>query len=100
MENKYERRLDRIDYFPERGEFGKDSKEKELYLTCECRTEALKLNRFFGEDGIYLTIFKYQGSNLNFFARLKMACKVLKGCGINTSEIVLSKKNWKKLKNF
>lgn len=103
MENRYERRLEIVDWIPERGNFGKeykDSKEKELYLSCECGTEALKLNRFIGEEDYYLTVFKYKGSVLTFFARFKMAWKVLRGKGINTSEIVLSKKNWDKLKKF
>jgi len=105
MENKYERRLDLIDWeFPiERGEFGKKSEneeEKELFLACNCKSEVLGIQKFADEDEYYLTVLKYRSENYRFFERLKLAWKVFRGEGINTADVVLSSENFNKLKHF
>lgn len=101
---KFELRQDIIwDDSPQRGGFGVEYKDKEtteLYLSCECGSEILKIESFTDEDSVYLTVFKYAPESISLFKRLSLAWDVLNGRKINTADVVLSAENFNKLKNF
>lgn len=73
---------------------------KNILLNCECHGEVLSLTRFENEEETYFTVYKYSYSGISFFRRIKMAIRVLKGEGISTADVVLSKENFEKIKEF
>lgn len=72
--------------------------KKELYIPCECLGEIIKLDKFDDEEEIYLTVYRYSFPNISFFRRIKFAIKALKGEGIRTADVVLSKESFNKIK--
>lgn len=74
--------------------------KKELYVSCECQSEIVKLDKFDDEEEIYLTVYKYYFPKSSFWLRIKAAIKVLKGEGIRTADVVLSKESFNKIKKF
>lgn len=101
---KFELRQDIIlDDSPQRGEFGIEHRYNEtieLYLSCECGSEILKVETFADKQEIYISVFKYAPGNTSLRKRLSLAWDVLNGRKINTSDVVLSKSNFDKLRNF
>lgn len=75
-------------------------KNKNLLLKCECFGEVISIDRFEDEQETSITIYKYSYPDISFFRRIKMAIKVLKGEGISTADVVLSKENFNKIKEF
>lgn len=75
-------------------------KNKNLLINCECHGEVLSLTRFENEEETYFTVYKYSYYSISFFRRIKLAIKVLKGEGISTADVVLSKENFDKIKEF
>lgn len=73
---------------------------KNLLLKCECFGEVISIYRFEDEQETSITIYKYFATDISFFRRIKMAIKVLKGEGISTADVVLSKENFEKIKEF
>lgn len=71
-------------------------KKEELFLPCECNSEILRVSRFESEDEVYLTVYRFSGSNYSFWERLKF----LFGEKVKTADLVLSKESFEKLKNF
>lgn len=71
-------------------------KEKSIYLSCECKSEVLKVSKFDSEDEVYLKVYHYAGKKYSFFERL---CMLFKGKVI-AAEIILNKKEFNKLKSF
>lgn len=71
-------------------------KKEELIIPCECDSEVLRVTRFESEDEVYLTVYRFSGSNYSFWERLKF----LFGGKVKTADLVLSKDNFEKLKNF
>lgn len=74
----------------------KEVVKKELFLSCECGSEILKVEKYQGEDEYYLTVYSYLSTKYTFFERL---C-ILFGGKVRTSDIVLSKKEFEKLKKW
>jgi len=74
--------------------------KKEEYIPCQCLGEVLSVCRYYDEEETTLTVYKYSSVSFNFFDRLKMAWKVFKGEGVATADVVLSKENFDKLRNF
>lgn len=74
--------------------------ETEMYLSCNCHGEILKVEKFAEEDEYYLTVFKYKDLEYSFLERLKLAWKVFRGRGLNTFDIILSSQNFNKLRDF
>lgn len=101
---RFELRQDIIlDDSPQRGEFGIEHRDKEtveLYLTCHCGSEILKIESFTDAEEVYLSVFKYSPTNTSLFRRLSLAWDVLNGRKINTADIILSAGDFNKLRNF
>lgn len=77
-----------------------EPKEKTIFIPCNCKSEVVGLSKYDDEDEIYLTVYKYSSTSYSFFARIKMAWKVLKGESIDTADVVLSKENFEKIRQF
>lgn len=75
-------------------------KEKELLVSCNCKSEVLGLTRFEDEEEVYLTVYKYYSVSTSFFARLKMAIKIFTDGKLAVSDVIISKENFEKIKNF
>jgi len=69
---------------------------KELNIKCQCGSEIVNLMRFPDEEETYLTIYSYSSERYSFLDRLK----ILFGVKTRTTDIVLSKEDWNKLKQF
>lgn len=81
-------------------DFFKLMEEKELLVSCNCKSEVLSLVKYDNEEEIYLTVYKYYSVYNSFFARLKMAWKVLTDGKVDIADVVLSKENFEKIKQF
>lgn len=77
-----------------------EPKEKTIFIPCNCKSEVVGLSKYDDEDEIYLTVYKYSSISFSFFTRIKMAWKVIKGESIDTADVVLSKENFEKIKEF
>ena len=71
-------------------------KDKEVVLKCSCLNELVRINRWNGESETYLTIYKYRGSSLSFWDKLKF----LFGSSVIGGDVVLSEEEFNKLKEF
>lgn len=78
----------------------KTTDAKYLHIPCECQGEILILQKFDDEEEVYLTVYRYSFPNISFFRRMKAAIKVLRGEGIRTADVVLSKESFNKIKKF
>jgi len=78
----------------------KPVKNKKLFIECECYGEILKIDKFSDEDEYYLTVFKYSFPSISFLRRIRYALDVLRGKGIQTADLVISKENFNKIKKF
>lgn len=76
--------------------------KEELLVPCECLSEILRIERWSDEEGqVSMQLYKYFSvDNISFWRRVKMAFEVLRGREINTADIIISKENWNKIKNF
>lgn len=74
----------------------KEPERKDLFLSCSCESEILRLSKWEDEDEIYLTIYQYLSDRYTFWERIK----ILFGGKSKTADIVLSKKEFNKLKKF
>ncbi len=79
--------------------FMEDNK-KELYISCQCANEILKVEQFLDEEEVYLSVFRYHSDSTSLWRRLGMCLDVLLGRGVNTADVVISKKDFEELKNF
>lgn len=70
--------------------------KKEQFISCECQSEVLKLERWEDEEETYLTVYQYMSDRYSFWERLVS----LFGGKVRTCDIVLSKENFDKLKKF
>jgi hypothetical protein len=71
-------------------------KRKDLYLPCTCETELLRVSKWEDEEDVYITVYQYLNERYSFWERLK----ILFGGKSKTCDIVLSKKEFNKLKKF
>lgn len=99
---KYELKQDMLLGFEERGGGEKLPKveERELLMSCDCYGEIVRLTNYSDEEEVYLTIYKYHFEGQSFLTRLKGAWNVFRGRGISTADVVLSKENFNKIKQF
>ncbi len=74
----------------------KEPQRKDLYLTCSCESETLRLTQWEGEEEVYLTAYSYLNERYSLFERLV----ILFGGKSKTAVIILSKKEFNKLKKF
>lgn len=74
--------------------------DNKIHLTCESGSEILQVQKFEGEDAVYLTVFKHAFDNAPFWKRVELAWDVLNGRRINTADVVLRLDEFAKLKNF
>lgn len=74
--------------------------KKELFIECECHGEILKIDKFSDEYEYYLTVFKYYFPSISFLRRIRYALDVLRGKGIETADLIISKENFNKIKKF
>lgn len=74
----------------------KTQEDKEIFVNCECNTEVLRVSKFEGETEVYLTIYQFASKKYTFWERLK----IFFGGDIKTTEIILSRKNFEKLKEI
>lgn len=70
--------------------------KKELFLSCSCESEVVKLTKWDDEEEVYLSIYSFLADKYSFWERLK----ILFGGKTKSAEIILSKKEFSKLKNF
>lgn len=75
-------------------------KDKNLLLRCECFGEVISIERFENEQEVYLTVYQYSFVDISFFRRIKYAIDVLRGKKLRTADVVLSKENFDKIKEF
>jgi hypothetical protein len=74
----------------------KEPKIKDLYLTCSCQSEIVKVSQWEGEEEVYFTIYSFLAEKYSLWERL---C-ILFGGKTKSTEIILSKKEFNKLKKF
>ena len=67
-----------------------------LYLSCQCNSEVLTLDRFEDEEEIYLTIYSHSGERYSFWERVK----ILFGGKVRTADLVISYEDFEKIKQF
>ena len=70
--------------------------KKELFLTCACEADILKIEKWSDDEDVFLTVFSYQSLRYSFWERLIF----LFGGKTKTSSIILDKKQFNKLKKF
>ena len=73
-----------------------EPKRKDLHLTCSCQSEIVKVSRWEGEEEVYFTVYSFLAEKYSLWERL---C-ILFGGKTKTAEIILSKKEFNKLKKF
>ena len=73
-----------------------EPKRKDLHLTCSCQSEIVKVSRWEGEEEVYFTVYSFLGEKYSLWERI---C-ILYGGKTKTVEIILSKKEFNKLKKF
>ena len=71
-------------------------KKKELYIKCQCGGEILNLSQYEGEEEVYLTVYQYLSDRYSFWERLS----ILFGGKVRTCDLVLSKEDFKKIKEW
>ncbi len=74
--------------------------KKELLISCKCLGEVLSRLKYDDEPDVYITVYRYQFPNLSFWRRIKFVVKVLRGKGIETADVVLSREDFNKIKEF
>jgi hypothetical protein len=73
-----------------------EPKRKDLFLSCSCESEIVRLSKWEDEDEVYLTVYSFLSDKYSFWERLKILF-----CGkTKSTEIILSKKEFNKLKKF
>ena len=73
-----------------------EPKRKDLHLTCSCQSEIVKVSRWEGEEEVYFTVYSFLAEKYSLWERI---C-ILFGGKTKTVEIILSKKEFNKLKKF
>ena len=73
-----------------------EPKKKELFLPCTCETELLRVIKWEGEDEIYLTVYSFSSRKYSFWERIE----ILFGRKTKSTDIILTKKNFDKLKKL
>ena len=68
--------------------------ENKLYLSCQCNSEVLTLER--EDDNVYLTVYTYSAERFSFWERVK----ILFGGKVRTADVVLSIEDFEKIKQF
>lgn len=71
-------------------------KREDLYLPCTCETELLRVSKWEDEEEIYFSVYSFFAEKYSFWERLGF---LFKG-KTKTTEIILSKKEFNKLKKF
>lgn len=70
-----------------------EPKRKELFLSCSCESEIVKLTKWEDEDEVYFTVYSFLADKYSFWERLK----ILFGGKTKSTEIILDKKEFNKL---
>jgi len=73
-----------------------EPKKKELFLPCTCEAELLRVIKWEGEEEIYLTIYSFSAQKYSLWERIK----ILFGGKTKSTDIILTKKNFDKLKKI
>ena len=73
-----------------------EPKKEDIFLPCDCNSEILRVIKWEDEEEYYLTIYSYHADKYSLWERVK----ILFGGKVKTSEIILSKENFNKLKSF
>lgn len=73
-----------------------EPKKEELFLSCACESEIVKLTRWENEDETYLTVYSYLADKYTFWERVKI---LFRG-KTRSCDIVLYKDTFDKLKQF
>ena len=73
-----------------------EPKKKELFLTCTCESELLRVVKWEDEDEIYLSVYSFSAQKYSLRERVK----ILFGGKTKTTDIILTKKNFDKLKKL
>lgn len=74
--------------------------KKELLLSCKCLGEVVSILKYDDEPDIYVTVYRYQFPYLSFWRRIKFAIKVLRGEGTETADVVLSREDFNRIKEW
>jgi len=74
----------------------KEPERKDLFLTCSCESELLRFSKWEDEEEVYITLYSYLNEKYSFWERLKF----LFGGKTKTADVVLSKKEFNKLKKW
>lgn len=74
----------------------KEPKRKDLFLSCSCESEILRISKWEDEDEVYFTVYSFLANKYSFWERLK----ILFGGKTKSTEIILSKKEFNKLRKF
>ena len=73
-----------------------EPKRKDLDLTCSCQSEIVKVSRWEGEEEVYFTVYSFLAEKYSLWERI---CILFVG-KTKSAEIILSKKEFNKLKKF
>ncbi len=79
---------------------GSDLDKKEMYVSCQCLSEIVKIEQYNDEHEIYLSVFRYLSPSYSFWRKLVMCWDVLKGRGIRTADVIISREDFEQLKQF
>ena len=66
------------------------------FISCECHSEVIRLDRFESEDEVYLTVFQYTSKKYSLLDRFK----ILFGFKTIVCDMVFSKENFDKIRSF
>lgn len=66
------------------------------FISCECNSEVIRLDRFEAEDEIYLTVYQYTSKKYSLIDRFK----ILFGLKTVVCDMVFSKESFDKIRNF
>lgn len=70
--------------------------KNEIFIPCGCGNEIIRLTKWKDEEDYYLSIYSYYSDKYSLWGRLK----ILFGGKVKTSEVVLSREDFEKLRQF
>ena len=73
-----------------------EPKKTDLFLTCTCDSELLRVTKWEDEEEIYFSVYSFLAQKYTLWERIV----ILFGGKTKTAEIILNKENFEKLKTF
>jgi len=74
--------------------------KKEILVKCGDNCSAMSVDKFDDDEDEYFITFYNSYEDCSWFKKIKAIWKILRGRNIHNSEIILSKEEYNKLRNF